>query len=89
MKSDTAPEAERRLRDWMSAQSGADRIRMACDMFDTAVALAIASFPPEVAADPIECRIALLKRFYQRDVAPDVLARVIEDIRRTGSLTTE
>lgn len=84
MNTDTAPEAERRLREWMSAQSGADRIRMACDMFDTAVALAIASFPPEVAADPIECQIALLKRFYARDVDPDVLARVIEDIRRTA-----
>lgn len=84
MKSDTAPDVERRLRDWMSAQSGADRVRMACDMFDTAVALAVASLPPEIANDPIERRIALLKRFYEHDVDPDVLARVIEEIRRTA-----
>jgi hypothetical protein len=84
MKSDTAPDVERRLRDWMSGQSGAERIRTACDMFDTAVALAAASLPPEIAHNPIERRIALLKRFYERDVDPDVLARVIEDIRRTA-----
>jgi hypothetical protein len=89
MKSDTAPDVERRLRDWMAVQSGADRVRMACDMFDTAVALAIASLPPEVANDPVERRIALLKRFYELDVDSDFLARVIEDVRGCGSLTTE
>ena len=45
-------------------KSGVERLRMACDMFDVATALIVASLRPEVAGDRTERRIAVLQRRY-------------------------
>ena len=85
----TRLDADERIGAWLAARSGADRIRVACDMFDTARALAVASLPDEVASNPAELGIALIERFYGRDLRPEFLARIADDLRVRRSLTTE
>jgi hypothetical protein len=41
---DTSPEIERMIRELMSQRSGAERMRMAAQMFDAARSLVMASF---------------------------------------------
>jgi hypothetical protein len=72
----------------LARRSAAERIRMACAMLDDARALAAASLLPGVASNPAERSIALLIRFYGRDLDRASLDRVIDAIRRR-SLTTE
>jgi hypothetical protein len=79
---DTAPEAAELFHRLLMSRSGADRVRMACDMFDTAKALMIASFPPEVAGNPAERRVAMLLRLYGADLAPAFLNRIADDLRQ-------
>jgi hypothetical protein len=79
---DTTSESSELFHRMLMARSGEDRVKMACDMFDTAKALIIASLPPEVAADPAERSIAVLYRLYERDLAPAFLTRIAADLRR-------
>lgn len=79
---DTSPEAAEHFHRLLMARSGEDRVRMACDMFDTARALIIASLAPHVAADPAERSVALLFRLYERDLDPAFLMRIADDLRR-------
>ncbi len=75
--SDTTPEAERIYRSLLQQRTGAERLRMACEMFDVAKRLALASLPAHVREDPAARSAALLRRFYGRDLAPDVLEAVL------------
>ncbi len=88
--SDTNPGAADRLRHLLAARSAGQRLRMACEMFDSARRLALASLPKSVQSDPVEWRVSLLRRFYQRDIAPAALEAIGASIRRyhTGSETT-
>jgi hypothetical protein len=45
-------------------RSGVERLRMACDMFDTAAALIVAGLPAQITADPLERGVAVLERMY-------------------------
>ena len=63
-ETDTPAEVDALLRRRLMERSGAERLRMACDMFDAATALIVASLPPEVAADPASRRVAVLQRMY-------------------------
>lgn len=83
--SDTSPEVARRYREALAALSGADRVRMACDMFDTARTLVSSSWSDEARRDSVESRIRLLTRFYGRDLDPALLERVERMIRAGGA----
>jgi len=48
-KTDRAVETEAWFKRLMGERSGADRLRMACDMFDLGIALIVGSLPPEIA----------------------------------------
>lgn len=54
-------------------RTGAERMRMASDMFTTARRLVLASLPEDVRADPVQRAVALLRRLYGRDLDPGVL----------------
>lgn len=59
---DTSAEVRRLLRDRYARLSGAERLAMGADMFDTARALALASF--SAGLSPREARRRLCERFY-------------------------
>jgi hypothetical protein len=80
---DTSAEATALHRRLLSARSGEQRLRMASDMFEAARRLVLASLPDDVAADPVERRVALFRRFYGRDLAPEVVERIVARIRST------
>ncbi len=85
---DTSPEAADHLRRLLRARSGEQRLRMACEMFDAARRLVVASLPEAVAADPVERSVSLLRRFYGRDLEPAVLDEIIARLRRRGEAST-
>ena len=85
---DTSPEAADHLRRLLRARSGEQRLRMACEMFDAARRLVVASLPEAVAADPVERSVSLLRRFYGRDLEPAVLDEIIARLRRRGASTS-
>jgi hypothetical protein len=63
---DTPPEIAARMREMLMARSGAERVRMGCEMFDAARAMALASFPPGL--PEIEVKRRLCERFYGNEV---------------------
>jgi hypothetical protein len=64
---DTAPAVETRYRDLLLARSNAERLTMATRAFDAARDLALASFPPGLAAEDVRRR--LFARLYG-DLSP-------------------
>jgi len=82
LPADTTPDAAEQLHRLLLVRSSEARIRMACDMFESARALVIASFPREVAQDPVRRAIAVLTRMYGHDVDGTFLTKVIDDLRR-------
>ena len=79
---DTNPEAADQLRRLLRARTGEQRLRMACEMFDSARRLVVASLPEAIAADPVERSVSLLRRFYGRDLEPAVLDEIVARLRR-------
>ncbi|MBI4872168.1 MAG: hypothetical protein HY814_11445 [Candidatus Riflebacteria bacterium] len=76
-------ELQRRL---LMARSPSERVEMACSMFDTAVALALAFFRQQrPGASLAEERKFLFLRFYGAEFSPDVQARVLENIERVAA----
>ena len=79
---DTPPDVDARLDALMAARSGSDRVRMACDMFALARALAVAGVR---SADPgisdAALRLKLFERFYWDDFSPGERDRIIEHLR--------
>ena len=59
---DTSPEVERQFRTLLLAKSGAERLRMASGMFDSARRMMLASFPKDLSQEKI--RQLLLVRTY-------------------------
>jgi hypothetical protein len=76
---DTSPEIERVVHELMKKRSGAERLRMALQMFDSARTMVMASFPPRLS--PIEVKEQLCDRFYHGEV--DVHAFSVALRRRT------
>jgi hypothetical protein len=82
LSADTTPDAAEQLHRLLMVRSAEARIRMACDMFESARALVIASLQREVAQDPVRRAIAVLTRMYAHDVDATFLTNVIDDLRR-------
>ncbi len=59
---DTPPEIERMVRERIMARSPEERFRMGAEMFDAAVAMILASFPPDLPAETRKQR--LFERLY-------------------------
>jgi hypothetical protein len=72
---DTSPAIQRKVRAMLMARTGEERLRMASQMFDTARALALASFPPGL--DDTEVRRRLCQRFYGNETDVDGFIRAM------------
>jgi len=75
---DTPPEVAAELDVLMAQRSGSDRVRMACEMFDLARTLAVASIranDPAISADTLRAR--LFERLYGDDFSPEERARIV------------
>jgi len=83
---DTPAAVTARYRDLLMARSGADRLRMACDMFDTARRITMAGLHGQ--HDDGERRVALFLRLYARDfdepTRERIIARILASSRRTS-----
>ena len=66
---DTSPEFEKRYREMLMSRSPAERMTMASRMFDTARAIVLASFPPDLSPD--ERRRRLFERLYGHEIPRD------------------
>lgn len=75
---DTTPEAARIYRELLLSRSNAERLRMGCEMFETAKALALAGLR-EHGDDRLQERLFL--RLYGPDFPPGERAQILEQIR--------
>jgi Lon protease-like protein len=66
MMKDTSPEIERLMREKMITLSGAQRVRMAAEMFESARRIILASFPPDLSEE--EVRRRLFERIYAEEL---------------------
>jgi hypothetical protein len=64
---DTSPEIERMVRERFRAMTPQERFAIGCQMFETARAIVMASFPPGLA--PAQVRWLLCERFYGENLA--------------------
>lgn len=62
-----AMDSERMYEDMLMARSGAERVRMACDMFNAARTLVVAGMPPDEARDWKAVRRYVFLAFYGND----------------------
>lgn len=79
---DTAPDMAARLDALLAQRSGSDRVRMACEMFDLARALAVAGIrndEPDISLRDLRAR--LFERLYGRDFSEEERARIIATLR--------
>lgn len=75
---DTSAEVASRFDAMMAERSGSDRVRMACEMFDLARALAVASIRAEEPSIGIDrLRVRLFERLYGDDFSPEERARIV------------
>lgn len=82
MITDTSPDAQARFDALLRRRAGADRIVMVCDMFDLAQRLVEANIrSAEPGLSATELRVHVFRRFYEDDVDPATLDRVIRRIR--------
>ena len=75
---DTSPEVEQLYRSILLARSPADRLAMACDMFTTGRALAIAGLraTSSIHLDGLLLKKALLRRLYSLDLSPREIEKI-------------
>jgi len=74
---DTSPEAAAQLDALMAQRSGSDRVRMACEMFDLARALAVAAIrAEEPTISDADLRVRLFERLYGGDFSEEKRARI-------------
>lgn len=78
---DTSPEIEARYREMLMARSGGERMRMASDMYATAVRLVYASITE---TDPVERRVAFFLRMYGADFDDIQRAKIVAWLRKRG-----
>lgn len=76
---DTSPEMQERFEEMLAALSGAERVHMACDMYDTAKRLVLAALLEEnPQATPADLRKGLFLRFYGDDFSPEETERILK-----------
>ena len=75
---DTPPAVARLYHRMLMARSGAERLRMGCDLFMAARRLALAGLQ---AGSPGDLSARLFLRFYARDFSPHQRAAIVERIR--------
>jgi hypothetical protein len=79
--SDTPPHVEKLYREMLMSRSPAERLKMACDMFDTARALLTAGILREKPhLDPAALRAELFRRMYRSDFTEAELDKLINRI---------
>ena len=76
--SDTSTEMERIHRDLLMSRDGWARLRMGCDMFDTAKEIAIAGLR---SGEGRSVRVALFLRFYGDDFDGQTRERIVARLR--------
>jgi hypothetical protein len=74
----TLTETERRYEEMLMARSGAERVRMACDMFDAARKLVIAGMPADQARDPRAVRRYVFLAFYGEEFTEAKRNKILE-----------
>lgn len=88
-ESDTTPAIDELFRARLMERSGVERLRMACDMFDSATALIVASLVAKVAADPVERRVAVLQRMYWPERNDPLVRSAIAAVRTRSECPKE
>ena len=79
---DTSPETTAAFDALLAQRSGSDRVRMACEMFDLARALAVAAIRiAEPATSGRDLRVRLFERLYGEDFSEEERARIIATLR--------
>ncbi|OGW27307.1 MAG: hypothetical protein A2X59_02700 [Nitrospirae bacterium GWC2_42_7] len=79
---DTHPSIEDKFIKMIMKKSGEERIKMGCDMNETARRLVIASvFQKDRSSSEEDIRIAILDRFYGNEVSPETKKEFIRKIR--------
>lgn len=81
---DTTPEVEAFYHLLLMQRSGAERLKMGCEMFDAARMLVRDSLGPVAGMSAAELREHLLRRTYGRDLDPDTLERVARRLAATS-----
>jgi hypothetical protein len=75
---DTSPEVEKMVREMLMARSGAERVRMAAEMFEAARQVILASFPPGLSEDEVR------RRLFERVYAEELRAGTVESPWQDG-----
>lgn len=79
---DTSPDIAAQFDALMARRSGSDRVRMACEMFDLARALAVASIRadhPGISGNDL--RVRLFERLYGEDFSEEERSRILAALR--------
>ncbi len=80
---DTSPAVQAIFDEMLMDRSGEDRLRMACDMYETARSLVLASLLAENPnATQTDLRKGLFLRFYGDDFSPEQTRRILEFLER-------
>ena len=83
---DTPPHIAARVREMTMARSGAERMRMGAEMFETARQMVLASFPDDLS--PADRRVRLFLRFYGNDFDDEKRRAIAEHLARTTASTS-
>ena len=87
---DTPRIIQDRYRRMLMQRSGADRLRMGCDMFDAARALMRASLgDPRGLTHTPEVNARLFFRTYAGDFTPEQVARIVAHLRHAGLASSQ
>ena len=80
---DTPPPIQKLYRELLLARSGEERLKMGCDMFDSAVAIAQAAIESvDDGSSAGERRARLFRRLYAADLDPATVANVVERLSK-------
>ncbi|HSR66735.1 MAG TPA: hypothetical protein VLU25_02245 [Acidobacteriota bacterium] len=79
---DTSPEMRRQFHEVLMTRTPQQRVAMAAEMFDTARRIVLSSLPSEWSE--ADKKVALVKRFYGRDLDPEFMDQVAEAIRESA-----
>jgi hypothetical protein len=82
---DTPPHIAERMAGLFSRRTPSERVIMACDMFDLARSLMIASVKAETPdINASDLRVKLFERLYPQDFEPAARARIVARVGQIG-----
>jgi hypothetical protein len=84
---DTTPEMAEQYRQLLMARPGEERVRMGCDMLDTAIEMFFATLPPGLPER--ERRARLFVHLYGREFTGERRERILHRIQKGPSTPTE